>query len=58
MVAKDGCELDTDDEIEMHLVICPQPCAPSLTSGKKEEGRRSKDGPKGQKTDLNHKIGN
>ena len=41
MVAKDERKLDTDVEIKMHLVVCPQPCVPSLTSGWKEEGQRT-----------------
>ena len=40
MVAKNGRELDMDAKIEMHLVVCPQLCVLSQTSGWKEEGRR------------------
>ena len=36
VVAKDGHELDTDDKIKMHLVVCPRPCVPSLNGGRKE----------------------
>ena len=40
MVAKDGRELDTDDEIEMHLVVCPRQCGCSRSVERKEKGRR------------------